>query len=153
MRFLRTCRPLSGHSAKGGVLAIRELTIDPTPQLPGVGGNMDAPVPQPEAPSSGPTSSGGAGVLRSDGCQLRRLRDLYVRFGDLSQQDYEQERDNLLALRAEIEVRQEPRVASSLPIDGIWDAWQTGNQEARRNGTAAAARVGGPGQGQLGAHW
>ena len=113
---------------------------------------MDAPVPQPEAPSSGPTSSGGAGVLRSDGCQLRRLRDLYVRFGDLSQQDYEQERDNLLALRAEIEVRQEPRVASSLPIDGIWDAWQTGNQEARRNGTAAAARVGGPGQGQLGAH-
>jgi hypothetical protein len=58
---------------------------------------MDAPVPQPEAPSSGPTSSGGAGVLRSDGCQLRRLRDLYVRFGDLSQQDYEQERDNLLA--------------------------------------------------------
>jgi len=57
-------------------------------------------------------------VLRSDGCQLRRLRDLYVRFGDLSQQDYEQERDNLLALRAEIEVRQEPRVASSLPIDG-----------------------------------
>ena len=112
---------------------------------------MDAPVPQPEAPSSGPTSSGGAGVLRSDGCQLRRLRDLYVRFGDLSQQDYE-ERDNLLALRAEIEVRQEPRVASSLPIDGIWDAWQTGNQEARRNGTAAAARVGGPGQGQLGAH-
>jgi hypothetical protein len=94
---------------------------------------MDAPVPQPEAPSSGPTSRGGAGVLRSDGCQLRRLRDLYVRFGDLSQQDYEQERDNLLALRAEIEVRQEPRVASSLPIDGIWDAWQTGNQEARRN--------------------
>ncbi|HEY8841006.1 MAG TPA: hypothetical protein VIO80_10225 [Candidatus Dormibacteraeota bacterium] len=30
MRFLLTCRPLSGHSAKGGVLAIRELTIDPT---------------------------------------------------------------------------------------------------------------------------
>jgi hypothetical protein len=54
--------------------------------------------------------------------QLRRLRDLYVRFGDLSQQDYEQERDNLLALRAEIEGRQEPPVASSLQIDGIWDA-------------------------------
>jgi hypothetical protein len=64
--------------------------------------------------------------------QLRRLRDLYVQFGDLSQQDYEQERDNLLALRAEIEVRQEPPVASSLPIDGIWDAWQAGDQQARR---------------------
>ncbi|HAC47126.1 MAG TPA: hypothetical protein DCF65_13835 [Chloroflexi bacterium] len=37
------------------------------------------------------------GWLRSDGYQLRLLRDLYVRFGDLSQQDYEQERDNLLA--------------------------------------------------------
>jgi hypothetical protein len=46
--------------------------------------------------------------------QLRRLRDLYARFGDLTQEDYEHEMDNLLALRAEIEGRQEPPVGSAL---------------------------------------
>jgi DNA invertase Pin-like site-specific DNA recombinase len=64
--------------------------------------------------------------------QLRRLRDLYVRFGDVSQKDYEQDRDNLLALRSEIESRQERPVSATLQIDGVWEAWQTGNPDARR---------------------
>jgi hypothetical protein len=74
-------------------------------------------------------------VANIDG-QLRRLRDLYVRFGDLSQQEYEQERDDLLALRAEIQGREERPVASSLQIDGIWDH---GKQVIlRRAGTSSA---------------
>jgi hypothetical protein len=65
--------------------------------------------------------------------QLQRLRDLYVRFGHMSQQDYERERDNLLALRAEIDERQRQQVKpTAIPTVGVWEAWQAGDARARK---------------------